>query len=293
MLIGRTFISSEYRMFNVREGGKMREIADLPFFPDRIVHWALMQVLETMFLRNLIPQSYAAMPGRGTHQALRTLKRYLRRPDAKYALKMDIRKFFPSIDKGVLMEKLERRIKDEGALWLLGRIIHDYPHPGIPIGNYTSQFLANFYLSDLDHYMKEQFHCKYYLRYMDDIIILGWKKHWLHRARRRVADIIPPWGLRLKGNWQVFPVEDRGVDFVGYRTFHRYCLIRKATKVRMKRAVNRIVANLKAGLDITPTERGCLSAYRGCLMHCDGYRLYKNSIYKADALLISCESSVS
>ena len=155
MLIDRTFVSSEYRMFNVREGGKMREIADLPFFPDRIVHWALMQVLETMFLRNLIPQSYAAMPGRGTHQALRTLKRYLRRPDAKYALKMDIRKFFPSIDKDVLMEKLEHRIKDEGVLWLLGRIIHDYPHPGIPIGNYTSQFLANFYLSDLDHYMKE------------------------------------------------------------------------------------------------------------------------------------------
>lgn len=282
MLISHTFKSSEYRMFVIRENGKERNVADLPFFPDRIVHWALMQVIEPIIMRNLIDQTYAALPGRGSHQALGKLKDYLKNDDAEYCLKMDIRKFFPSIDKGVLMRKLGRRIKDEDVLRLCSKIIHEYPHPGLPIGNYTSQFFANFYLSDLDHYMKESYHCKYYLRYMDDIIILGWSKRWLHRARRRIASIIGPWGLEIKGSWQVFPIDDRGVDFVGYRTFKRFCLLRKRTKVRMIRAMDRLHDKLAGGAKLDCHDLGCLSSYRGCLMHCDGWRLGLKTVYRID-----------
>lgn len=282
MLIHRTFRSSEYRMFVVHENGKDRDVADLPFFPDRIVHWALMQVLEPIIMKNLIHQTYAALPGRGSHQALGQLKEYLKNDDAQYCLKMDVRKFFPSIDKGILMQKLRHRIKDEDVLWLCSKIIYEYPHPGIPIGNYTSQFFANFYLSDLDHYLKESYHCKYLLRYMDDIIILGWSKRWLHRVRKKISSEIAPWGLEIKGNWQIFPVEDRGVDFVGYRTFHDFCLIRKRTKVRMVRAMARLHEKLAGGSELDCHDMGCLSSYRGCIMHCDGWRLGQKTVYRID-----------
>lgn len=287
MLIHKTFHSSEYRMFVVHENGKDRDVADLPFFPDRIVHWAIMQVVEPIIMKNLISQTYAALPGRGSHQALATLKKYLRNDNAKYCLKMDVRKFFPSIDKDVLMQKLRRRIKDEDVLWLFGRIIYEYPYPGIPIGNYTSQFLANFYLSDLDHYLKEDYHCAYYLRYMDDMIVLGWSKKWLHRVRRRISEFIDPWGLVLKKNWQVFPVEDRGVDFVGYRTFRSFCLIRKRTKKRLVRSIGRLISKIGEGMKLDCHDLGCLSSYRGCLMHCDGHRLASKTIYVVDRMVSS------
>lgn len=285
MLIDKTFQSSEYRMFVIHENNKDRDVADLPFFPDRIVHWAIMQVVEQMFLRHLIPQTYAALPGRGSHQALEKLKKYLRDPKAKYCLKMDVRKFFPSIDKDVLMDKLRRKIKDEDVLWLFSRIIFGYPFSGLPIGNYTSQFLANFYLSDLDHFLKEKYHCLFYLRYMDDMIILGWSKRWLHRVRRKISEIISEWKLELKKNWQIFPVEDRGVDFVGYRTFRSFCLIRKRTKNRIFRAMRRLIAKLEGGSKLDCHDMGCLSSYRGCLMHCDGHRLATKTIYLVDRML--------
>lgn len=206
MLIDGTYKTSRYHNFTINDRGKVRNLSSLPFYPDRIIHWAIMQVTQPVFMKNYISQTYAAIPERGTHKALKTLKRYLRNDDAIYCLKIDVRKYFPSIDKDILMTMLERRFKDKKVLDLFREIIYGYDGDGIPIGNYTSQHLANFYLSDIDHFMKEKYHCKYYLRYMDDIVILGWSKAWLHRARRKLEKLLNDIGLELNRNWQMFPI---------------------------------------------------------------------------------------
>lgn len=284
MLIHHTFRSSKYRMFVIHEGGKDRDVVDLPFYPDRIIHWAIMQVIEPIIMHNLIHQTYAALPGKGSHLALKTLKKYVRDPETKYCFKMDVRKFFPSIDKDILMTKLRRRIKDTDVLWLLSSIIYEFPYSGLPIGNYTSQFLANFYLSDIDHDMKENYHCRQYLRYMDDIVILGRTKTWLRRVKKRMDRNLSEIGLTMKKNWQIFPIDNRGIDFVGYRTFKDYCLIRRRTKKNMKRRIGQLILKMGRGEVLDIHDLGCLSSYRGCLMHCDGHRLGMKTIYRVDEM---------
>lgn len=284
MLIDGTYKTSEYRRFVVSDAGKERTISALPFYPDRIIHWAVMLPTHQIFMRNYISQTYAAIPGRGTHSALMTLKGYLRDPNAKYCLKIDVRKFFDSIDKDKLMEMLERRIKDKHVLDLFGEIVHGYPMHGIPIGNYTSQYLANLYLSGIDHFMKESYHCKYYLRYMDDIVILGWSKQWLRRALRKIRKLMADIGLEIKGNWQIFPIADRGIDYVGYRSFPDYTLLRGRTKRKLKTCMARLCDRLcLRAPDIH--DKGQYAAYNGVLKWCDSFRLAKETVFKAYKLL--------
>lgn len=282
LLKEKEFHSSEYRMFQIHEKGKTRDVADLPFFPDRIVHWALILVLHNMIMNNLIPQTYAALPGRGAHQAVGQVKKALKDDRALYYLKIDIRKYFPSIDKEVLMQKLEKRIKDRDVLQLCEVIIYEYAEEGIPIGNYTSQYFANFYLSDLDHYMKERFHCQWYFRYMDDIVIIGWDKKWLRRCLHRIREIIAPWGLTIKPNWCIRPTTE-GIDFVGYVSYrkegHVYVLLRKRTKVRMQRACRRIRTKILEGEELDDHDRGTVASYYGCLKWCNGYHLGQQTVY--------------
>lgn len=279
MLIDGTYKTSKYHNFSINDRGKVRNLSALPFYPDRIIHWAIMLVTQPIFMRNYISQTYAAIPERGTHKALRTLKRYLRNNDAIYCLKLDIKQFFPSIDKNILMNKLERRFKDKQVLDLFKEIVYGYEGSGLPIGNYTSQHLANFYLSDLDHFMKEKYHAKYYLRYMDDIIILGWSKAWLRRAKNKIQSLLTNIDLELKGNWQIYPINVRGVDFVGYRSFKEYTLLRTRTKHRMKRKTKAIIDDFETGNKITPRQKGQYDSYSGILLWCDSHRLSQNTLY--------------
>lgn len=295
LLVTHEYRSGTYRSFTVCERGKERVVCDIGFFPDRIVHWALMLVIRPILMNSIGEHSYAAMKGRGTHMALKRLDEYMRGdPDGtRYCLKTDIKQFFPSIDKDRLMEKLERRIKDPDVLWLCSEIIHGYDGPGLPIGNYTSQYFANFYLADLDREMKQVFHCKHYLRYMDDVIILGSSKSWLRRARKRMLKVLERDGLEMKSNWQIFPVESRGVDFVGYRTFHGFRLLRRRTKVRMRAACARIRAKLAAGGTLDAHDRGCLASYHGILGWCDGHRLESVTIGPLMGIMRGCPMALS
>lgn len=268
-LIDGTWHSSDYRFFEIHEYGKTRLIASLPFYPDRIVHWALMNVTHERFEKNLIRQTFACIKGRGTHDALRYAKRYVRDDKAEYCLKLDICKYFPSINKYILTEKIGHIIKDKRILDMFLRIIYEYPLSGIPIGNYTSQFFANLYLSDSDHRMKERWHLRYYMRYMDDIVILGWKKHWMHRTYHRLSDFCKDIILTFKDNWQMFPLHGRALDFVGYVSHKTHTVLRKSTKQRMIRRTKDISSDT---LDIH--QRGRVASYHGLMMHCDAYRLH-------------------
>lgn len=267
-LIDGTWHSSDYRFFEIHEYGKTRLIASLPFYPDRIVHWALMNVTHERFEQNLIRQTFACTPGRGTHDALGYAKKYVNADDAMYCLKTDVCKCFPSINKFCLMEKLEGIIKDKKILDIFSRIIYEYPATGIPIGNYTSQFFANLYLSQTDHFFKERYHARYYLRYMDDIVILGWAKGWLHRVLRKLSSQMASEHLIVKDNWQIFPLHGRGLDFVGYVMNKGFTLIRKSTKIRMIRKTKH-VCDMRNSHD-----RGRVASYHGILIHSNSYRLH-------------------
>lgn len=272
-LIDRTYHTSDYRIFTIHENGKKREVADLPF-SDRVVHWALMNVINKIMLKTLIKHTYAALPRRGMHKAHSDLMRCLRRKDAKYFLKLDIKKYFPSIDKQLMYDVIARKIKDEDILALCKQILDEYPLEGIPIGNYTSQYFANFYLSSIDHHMKEVFHCRYYFRYMDDIVIVGWSKPWLHRALKRLQRLTDGLGLTIKGNWCIRPVEE-GIDFVGFVSYPTHSRIRKRTKNNIKKVCRRAFKHLKEDGKLTEQDIGAINSYYGFIFFCDCKNLFK------------------
>lgn len=268
------FHTSPYRFFSRREGPKIRDLAALPFNPDRIAQWAVMLQTREHFERRLIDQTYAALPGRGHHKAHYKLKEYLKDPRTRYCLKVDFHHYFESIDKDILFGKVKDIFKDPMVLSYYEEVIYSYPKPGIPLGNLTSQILANIYLSDFDHFFKEKYHCKWYIRYMDDIIVLGWDKRWLHRVRRKMKLMAKELKLEINPSWQVFSVDDRGVDFAGYRTYRTYDLLRTRVKNNMVRKVSFISVKLEnPAYTWDESDLSVLASYKGILSHCDSYRL--------------------
>lgn len=298
MLIEKAYTTSEYHIFEIEDNGKHREIAELPYFPDRIIQWAVMQVIEKVFLKHFIPTTYAALPGekkwnkklkkhissRGPHAALLKLRQYVENDPSgtKYCLKLDIKKFFPNIDKAILKSLLRRKFKDKDLLWLLDDIVDSYDNgnpKGIPIGSYTSQYFGNFYLSYFDHWAKEEKRIKYLLRYMDDIVILSDSKEYLHRLRAEIADCLASnLALKVKENWQVFPTTVRGIDFVGYRYFGDFTLLRTSAKRRLKKAAKRLRRKVERGKALTLPNRSTVGSYNGILEWCDSTRLKEKTI---------------
>ncbi len=278
-LIDHSYRSSEYHVFKIRENGKVRDIADLPLYPDRICHWAIALAVEDKVNSKLIDQTHASRPNHGIHSAVSNIRKYLDRDDRiRYCLKMDVKKFFPSIDKAILKMKFRDVFKDRDLLIELDKIVDQYPYPGIAIGNRVSPLFANLYLSEIDHAMKEKHHCHYYERYMDDIVILGYSKQWLHKIREIMVSYLGDISLTMKENWQIFPIDSRGIDFVGYRIFTDHTLLRKRNKRKLCRACRRINERLDAGCTMTSHDYGTLASYNGLLKWCDGYRLRQRTI---------------
>jgi retron-type reverse transcriptase len=237
-LLNGTFQTSQYSTFNVYEP-KERLVYCLPYYPDRIVHHAIMNVLEPVLVGTMTRDTYSCIKGRGISGAFNHLQKALRDiPATKFCLKLDIRKFYPSIDHEILKQILRRKIKDSDLLRLLDEIIESTD--GVPIGNYLSQFFANFYLCYFDHWIKEELKVKYYFRYADDIVILSDSKKWLHLIRFQISNYLSQnLKLEVKGNYQVFPVSARSIDFIGYRFYHTHILLRKSIKKNFARAVKK------------------------------------------------------
>lgn len=268
MLKNKTYNTSAYTTFKIFEP-KERIIYRLPYFPDRITHHAIMNVLHDMFVNCYIAHTYSCIKVRGIHAAMRDVKSTLQDIDnTKYCLKIDIKKFYPSIDHNILKRLLRRKIKDNDLLWLIDNIINSTT--GLPIGNYMSQHLANFYLTYFDHWLKEEKKVKYYFRYADDIVILSNDKKYLHRLLSDMRQYL--WinlKLEVKDNYQIFPVEKRGIDFVGYVFYHTHTLMRKSIKQNFARAIY----NKKGKLSI--------SSYAGWAKHCNSKNLLKKLINEA------------
>ena len=219
-LKNKTFSTSKYNIFVIQEK-KERVISSLPYI-DRIVHHAIIQVLEPVFTKIFIANTYSCIKGRGIHGAATAVKKALKDVDnTTYCLKLDIKQFYPSINHDVLKTIIRRKIKDKDLLWLLDDIIDSTN--GVPIGNYTSQYFANLYLTYFDHWLKEVKKVKYYFRYADDMVILHGSKEYLHQLLAEIREYIEnQLQLTIKDNYQISPVESRGIDFVGYVVIH-YC----------------------------------------------------------------------
>lgn len=240
ILVDKDFTTSKYNIFKIFEG-KEREIFQLPYYPDRIIHHSIINILEPIFVSMFTADSYSCIKGRGVHSASYKLRNILKKDkeNTKYCLKIDIKKFYPSIDNVMLKILLRRKFKDKDLLWLLDNIIDSTK--GVAIGNYTSQFFANFYLTYFDHWIKENLKVRYFFRYCDDMIILSDSKEELWKYFYLIKDYLSEnLKLEIKGNYQVFPVEDRGIDWVGYKHFHTHTLIRKSIKKKYIKNKNKI-----------------------------------------------------
>lgn len=260
-LSSRTYRTSTYDIFKVHEP-KERLVYRLPYFPDRVAHHAIMNVLESVFVNNFNADTYSCIKNRGIHLLLRNLRHDLKDfAGTKYCLKLDIRKFYPSVDHHVLKGLLRRKFKDPDLLWLLDEIIDSAP--GLPIGNYLSQYLANFYLSYFDHWIKEEKRAKYYYRYADDLVILAADKQSLHSLLTGIKAYLATLKLEVKENHQVFPVDARGIDFVGYVFRHTHIRIRKLIKQNFARKLRK-----------NPLDKSRPS-YLGWLGHCNAKHLTK------------------
>jgi retron-type reverse transcriptase len=272
-LKNKTFKTSPYHIFKmIADNNKEREIFRLPYFPDRILHHAIMNVMEPIWVSTFTNDTYACIKNRGIHLAMRRLKFVLKQdPDnTVYCLKLDIRKFYPSVYHDLVKLTLRRKIKDNDLLWLLDGIVDSAP--GLPIGNYLSQYLSNIYLTPFDHWLKEVKQVKYYFRYADDMVILHRDKQYLHDLCKDIdAYLRNNLKLQLKGNYQVFPVGSRGIDYLGYVFYHTHTLLRKSIKRRM---CVRLAKLRKRGASPIAIKEQAI-AWHGWYKHCNCRNLVK------------------
>lgn len=243
MLENNTYKLSEkdYKLEIINDKGKERELYKLSYFPHRIIQWAIMNVLMPIFMKNYSDKTYASLKGRGIHLALKDIKKALKdKANTLFCYKIDVKKFYPNINNEILMHKLRRKFKDKKLLKLFEIIIFSMGKRGLPIGSLLSQYLANYYLSSFDHYCKEVLKLKYYFRYMDDIVVLGANKKELHKINKKFHYILKEkFDLEIKDNWQIFPVDARGIDFIGYRLFRNKVILRKRIYKRARYVFSR------------------------------------------------------
>jgi len=296
-LIYKTYEIGKYRQFFVHDP-KKRLIMALPF-RDRVVQWAVYHILNPIFSKGYITDSYGCIEGRGSQQAVARLKYWLRKPSngkKMYFLKLDISKYFFRVDHRILLGIMARKIDDPDTMWLLNKIINSEDtgfglpsgfsaheteerlfDKGMPIGNLTSQMFANVYLNELDQYCKRELKIRHYIRYMDDIVILSDSKERLHKYEELISVYLDE-KLRLNLNHKtcIRPVT-LGIDFLGYKVWSTHVKLRKSSARKMKRRMKHIqkqYANDEIDFD---NANATMQSYFGLLKHCNSLRL-KNKI---------------
>jgi retron-type reverse transcriptase len=275
---------------------KKRLISAAPYF-DRVIHHALLNVIGPILEKSFIFDTYACIKGRGTHSAVERYREFQR--ENSFVLKCDIQKYFESIDHGILMEMLSKKIKCLDTLCLMEKIISskstgrrleyfegdDLFSPsvrekGIPIGNLTSQFFANFYLNGFDHFVKETVKARYYIRYCDDFVLFNNSKKWLNDAKLAVSLYLETLRLRLHENKsRVYRTSD-GVDFLGYRIYPGYLRVRKSRVKRYRKRLKKIVKDYGSGKIGLETVRASIQSWIGHVKHADSYGLRKELLEK-------------
>ena len=256
-LKNKTYEHSNYFSFYVKDP-KLRHIHKA-CVKDRVLHHAVFRILYPIFDKSFIFDSYSCRTGKGTHRAVNRLNNFARKVSKNNTktcliLKLDIKKFFDSIDQDILLDLIRRKIEDENAIWLIDKIIKSFPK-GLPLGNITSQLFANIYLNELDKFIKHILKIKYYIRYCDDFVILG------GNAENLVLEIANFLKNNLKLSLHPYKIVvkryQQGIDFLGYVSFPHFKVLRTKTKKRM----------------FKKNKPENLQSYLGVLKHCDSYKV--------------------
>lgn len=284
----KNFRNEQHKPIVIYDGirRKQRTII-VPSMREQIVHHMLINVLQPIFMKSMYEHSYGSIPGRGAHSAKKRIEKWIRTGgrNVKYCLKMDIRKYFDSVPHDILKKKMAALITDTDFLKILYEIADAVPgDKGIPIGFYTSQWFANWYLTGLDHYIKEELRAPYYIRYMDDMVIFGSNKRRLHQVRIAIEKYLNEnLGLELKDNWQVFLFDyadkdgsrkGRDLDFMGFRFYRDRTVLRKTLLLKATRKARRLSKKPRR----TVYDARQMLSYLGWIDCTDTYNLYKKRI---------------
>lgn len=257
----------------------------VPYIDETIIHHMIVNVIKPIWMSSFYEHSYGSIPGRGPHIAKKRLEKWIRNGgrSVKYCLKMDVRQFFPSIPHDRLIAMLAKQIRDERFLEILVEIVNA-TETGIPLGFYTSQWIANWYLTPLDRYIKETLGARYYMRYMDDLVVFGPNKRRLHEMRKQIdAFLHEELGLALKDDWQVFLFDyvakdgthrGRFLDYMGFRFYRDRTTLRRSILLRATRKARRIRKKIR------PTVYDCrqMLSYLGYIDCTDTYNVYRKRI---------------
>lgn len=236
--IAENFRNGNHKPIEIYDGiqRKKRTII-VPNAYEQIIHHMAVNVLKPIFMHSMYQHSYGSIPKRGGHSGMKQLNKWL---PCKYVLKMDVRKYFDTVSQDILIMKLSRIIKDEKFLSLLITIVR-VVDTGMPLGFYTSQWFANFYLTDLDHYITSTLGFGHYMRYMDDMVVLGNNKRKLHQLKNLIERYLKDeLALDMKKNWQIFRFDDRGIDFMGFQFWKDKTILRKSIVIKASRKAKRI-----------------------------------------------------
>lgn len=281
-LLTKTFKTSAYDIFTIYEP-KERLIYRLPYYPDRIVHHAIMNILEPIWVRTFTHNTFSCVKGRGIEGCARYVDRIFEKYKGKpmYCLKIDIKKYYPSIDHDVMKRIVRRKIKDKDLLWLLDEIIDSAE--GLPIGNYLSQYLANLYLCYFMHRVNENLKLDA-AEYADDITFFASTKEELREAFKEIKRMVEEeLNLKIKGNYQIFPIAEnrydksgRALDYVGYKFYRKQKLIRKSIKKNFCKTVSRLNRRQKQ-LDAKAYKQA-VAPWLGWAKHSDSKHLLKSII---------------
>jgi RNA-directed DNA polymerase len=269
-LINGTYKTSEYRTRLIHEP-KERLIYVLPFYPDRIVHHAIMNVLEPIWDKFMINESYSCRKDKGQHKASQKVMEFNRKYD--YCFKGDIHHFYPSINHQILKRIIKHKIKDQRVLDLLFEIIDSVEgEVNVPIGNYLSQWFGNLYMNEFDHYVKQVLHIEGYVRYCDDFLIYSNSKEELHYIESKITDYLNnELELTLSKN-KILRVID-GIDFLGYKHFKDYVIVRKSTVKNMKSNIKSIPHLIQLGVLTFEKFRSKVASIYGWIKHACSHNL--------------------
>ncbi len=297
-----SYMPSPYVFFTVNDP-KFRKVA-APAFRDRTLQHSLVSQLEPLFEKQFIYDSYACRTDKGTHFGLSRIKNFLQaarsihgREQEIYCLRMDIKKFFASVSWDVLLNLVFAKVTDPQTRHLIEKILTQHtcldthrrpvlPAPdvlcprlrrGLPIGNLTSQLFANIYLNVLDHFVKEQLHIRWYVRYMDDFLIIHPDRQYLEKIKKTIESFLAAkLKLQLNKGKVIIANVKYGVPFVGYRVFYDHVLVRGSTLLRMRRKLNIRRKERKRGKITRREFQSSLASFRGHLKFANGHYLSQN-----------------
>lgn len=265
------FKPSECEYKTIKDRKKTRMLSIRPYSPDKVTQHGIINVMSPVWRDSFTRDTYTNLKDHGLHQCVERLKKDLHNDPCgtKYCLQIDLVQHYPLMNHNVIKESVRRKLKDKRLLGLIDGFVDTMQ--GLSLGDPLSGWIENVVMSPFDHKVKEVYHVMYYYRFQDDMVFLSGDKMALHRLRKETARDMSCIGQQIKGNWQVYPVDARGIDFIGYRFFHGYTILRKS----IKQDIFRLISKYGSGEVSEDAFKKSMASRLGWLKWCDSHRLKK------------------